>query len=391
VSQNRVNIKNANIFLFNGNGTLADSRYVANIASTSNVMQGNAGELFDDEDKITSSITKIVIVANSGTIIGGVDSETSLNAVIRTLTQVQQAYNPGSLSDGSIWSYGTASIAGADWGVVNDVLTASVVVSEINPIVARVDLNIDLIQAANFIGGQTTVGNTSIAMTVPAAGSEHNYVEFEGVAVLYSSAFMHFTPNFNPTLAQIAALPSTDPALTSGLMPASGDLWDVTPHATSKLFGDGTAANILFQPWGGQWNTADVLTKTNQAVSNFSRSFYVLPTNEQYAGASAAGRKANPVITLYGKKYVWNATTEEYAVTRVFWPLHFNDQVNPEGDIEKANMENGMIYKVNFTMKGDLVDSGVTDPETTDPTNVIVTIDQAKWKGTVTINQPFGE
>ncbi|MBQ4279020.1 MAG: hypothetical protein IJC16_03575 [Rikenellaceae bacterium] len=390
--QNRVNIKEASVFLFNGNNTLAEARHFSALTN----LVGGSGELFDGSD-VTTNVTRVVIVGNAGDVTTGVTSVATLNDKIKSLADIATDY--GASATGKIWVYGSASIPSTAWVTPSqegDPMTAEVTVSEVNPVLARIDLSIDPTSAFGWKGGLTEAGGDQIDDAWISTTTK-SYVILEGAAVLYSASYTHYIPTFTPTYAQIAAVASapTTKALYSGLVPSASvfDNWEGTPHADADQFGAAGAETILAATWEGDWEKGG--SQVDNVVANrFTRSFYALPPHSAYDGSTAAGPKANTIITVWATRYVYKEGTFVGTET-LFWPVHFSSRDRYEVDGQQGNgipLDNGMRYEVNVKLTKDLADPDdhkTENPEIPEPANVTVKVEQAKWKGVVVIDKEF--
>lgn len=396
--QDRVEIKNAVIFLFKSNGDLAASRALSDLT-----LAKGAGENFTG-DNITTDINLVMIVGNTGDIFGSVATIDDLQNVIKSLSDVQTAYGltAGDGTTGTIWVYGEAAVGNWQPAVTEGgPKTSTTSVTDINPIISRIDITVDPTGGYGWIGGKTSELNATPLTEDAAKAAKMNYVKLDdaGVAVLYSSAYTFLTPEFNPDQAALTAASLEGKLLVSGIVPSDEDEvkdgeWETTARAEADLFGTGNTDNILLGSWNGTWKIGS--TDEPNVVSNvFKRSFYALPTNGAYQGATV-GLEAHPVVTLFATVYEYDTVADDgtYTERRLFWPVHFRTSskytVDGVANSNGVEMQNGMRYSVSLRLNGDLTKGG-GKPEAEEPADVTIKVSQAKWKGVINIEAEFNE
>lgn len=365
VEQTEVSIQDACIFLIEGgDGTIADSKYVDNVGNLS-----STGVLFED---VTTAVSEVFVVTNTGNIIGSMTKKSEIAALLKSLGDLETAY-----SGGKIWSYGSVTVASSDWVVTEDTTNpeetvytsrADVSITEVNPILSRVDFVVKVGEATNWVN--------DFASATPGT----SVVVLKGAALLYSAAYTHYIYAFTPSVAALGS----NKALVSGLLPEAGSEWYNTPRAEAAQYATAGAESFLYATWKGSWKSSP-----NFASNQFSRSFYALAPNDVYTGSSVA---AKPIIAVYGLCYTWDADASEFeAPEMLFWPIHFDGEAKYGTAQKTLTMENGMRYVVTVNLKGDLSKHKVSTPEKRYLADVNVTVSEAKWKSVISIDETFDE
>lgn len=359
LKQDRVTMSGSDpvyVYIFNSTGKLLQYD-----ATTVGALTTGKTYMNSTNTLLTTSAKDVVVLANLDAAPAAVTSYAGLQAQIQTLTEAASRYSEGTTAVSSVIAvYGKSGIT---WGTATAGVTPGTANLALNPLFARIDATV------------STNGAQGLHKSAPAAGTAG--VVLKGVAVLYSGYASHYASDFYFTYAEAAAVtPTAVKALQSGLVAGDFTNWGAIGHGDAAQFGTKGAQTILHASWDGTWNGANNLVTTTYDV--FSRSFYAFPPTAETDGS---GYSAHTILTVYGDHYA-----EDGTVTPLFWPVHFK-----AGGDTAAALAQGQHYNVNINLKGDFRagDGGNPDPEDVRKANVTVTITEAKWKPTITINKDF--
>lgn len=348
-----------NIFFFTATGKLVHG-------DTPNVSELSTGKKYTNEDHgITTAVKEVVVVGNVGNILSGVTNKKSLHQKLNTLENAQSDYIK---SSPDIWVYGSST--DIDWNAspaVNGVMQGSCTL-DVAPVLSRIDV---------------TVNTSGITAGYEPSDIPSSNVDFKGVAVLYSGGYTHYIPEFIPTTSEITAqYGSAAVPLRSGLTDNSFPLWTGT-NQTTLLTPTVNDESILNASWLGQWNSND---NFDSPSGTFSRSFYAFPSKTQ-----SGFYNRNTVVTVYGDFHD-NPGESDDKITPLFWAVHFSPTQLLNGSTFATTLENGKVYNLTINLKGDYSEGGpgTTDPDgESNPADITVTINQAKWKAIISMKIDF--
>jgi len=346
-----------NIFFFTNTGSLVKS----DAALATDLVAGKTYTY--DNDGITTAIKEVIVVGNVGDITAGIVNKSGLQAVLNSLEDAQSDYlklTP------DIWVYGATTAI--DWDsqpAVNGIKQGQCAI-DIAPVLSRIDV---------------TVNTSGITDGYEPTNISASNIDFKGVAVLYSGAYTHYTPDFIPTMSSLTSkFGATVLPLKSGLEDNDFPLWSGS-NQVSLLTPANDDESILNASWTGKWKGNDNL---DQSTGAFTRTFYAFPTSVE-----TGYYNRNTILTVYGD-YHDNPEESNDVVTPLFWAVRFSESQPLKGGAFAEPLKNGNVYNLTINMTGDYSGggSGTTDPEA-ESANLEVTINQVKWKAIISMEIDF--
>lgn len=346
-----------NVFMFDAAGVLIHKHAPTATELSTGVKYENA-----DIPALTTSTTKVVVVGNVGDITTSVSSYATLQGQLRTLEAAETDYKAE-----TIWVYGESGITWGAYDADADV-TEGTATLDINPLLSRIDLTVDLSGLDADANGYNGTNDTNPA------------IEFNGAAVLYSGAQTHMAPKFFYTIAEAQA--ATAKPFVSGMIPSSATYqnWETVLHGNAAQYGTAGAETILHGAWAAN-------TEGTGLAEKYTKSFYAFAPDPTVDG----GYSANTIVTVYGNYFIYDEDDVLESTTPMFWPVHFSKGESATGaDV----LEAGKYYDVTIKFTGDLGSNhgggGGENPETPiNKANVTVKIKPAQWKAKVVIEKEF--